>query len=410
MSTRYPGQDGRYDFPDMSDDRLHARIGELRAKAQSHVTQAKAAGANSAIGVKAREDAQTALSTVRDMNAELARRAEYAKNGGPSSSSGEIRRLDPEKGFAPSSGEAKGDRIRLTAAALREAASGAVTTGFVTGGQKNLSLTDATAVAVVPPGLRPLGRPASILDLVDAQATATPSFRFLRQTSRVNRAAVVAPGAVKPQSDYGITPVDRTLQVVAHLSDSIDEYALADVANLTSFVQAELEYGLGLAVESALFNDTGAAGELHGIAGESGVQVQAYADDLLSTTRRAVTKIEALGYSGGAFVVSPADLETIDLATASGSGEFQNARAPFDRAEAKLWGVPVVVSTVLEPGEAYLIGQDSLLIYSDPGAAIRVQWDRVNDDFSRNQIRCRLEGRFEIAVTRPEAIVKVATA
>ena len=44
-----------------------------------------------------------------------------------------------------------------------------------------------------------------------------------------------------------------------------------------------------------------------------------------------------------------------------------------------------------------------------PGAAIRVQWDRVNDDFSRNQIRCRMEGRFEIAVTRPEAIVKVAT-
>ena len=407
MSTRYPGQDGRFDFDDMSDDRLHARMGELRAKAQSHVAQAKAAGANTAIGVKAREDAQTALSTVRDMNAELTRRAEYAKSGGKSG--GEIHRLDPETGFAPSAGGQKNDRIRLTAAALREAASGAVTTGFVSGGQKSLSLTDATAVAIVPPGLRPLGRPASILDLVDAQATATPSFRFLRQTSRVNRAAVVAAGATKPQSDYGITPVDRTIQVVAHLSDAIDEYALQDVPNLTSFVQAELEFGLGLAVENALFNDTGAAGELHGIAGESGVQVQAYADDLLSTTRRAVTTIEALGYSGGAFVVSPADLETIDLATASGSGEFQNARAPFDRAEARLWGVQVVVSNVLKPGEAYLIGQDSLLIYSDPGAAIRVQWDRVNDDFSRNQIRCRLEGRFEIAVTRPEAIVKIAT-
>lgn len=406
MTHHYPGDDGRMDFYDQSDEQLYARVSELRAKAQAGIVQAKAAGPKTAAGIKAREDAGHALDLAKSMDAELKARPGRRAEAG----AGEVRSYDATAGTigGPVAG-AKSGRTRLTAEGLREAASAAVTTGFTAGGQKALSLTDATAVAVVAPGLKPLGRPTSVLDVVELQATATPTFKFLRQASRTNRAAVVAKGAVKPQSDYGIDTVARELQIIAHLSDGIAEYDLSDVADLTTFLQAELEYGLRLAVESELFNGTGAAGELHGLAGESGVQLQPFVSDILTTTRKALTAIESLGYTGGVFVVSPTVLEEIDLAVTGGSGEFQNVRAPFNRAEYRLWGVPIVPSTQLPAGAAYLLGAESVLVYSDPGAAIRVQWDRVNDDFTRNQIRARVEGRFEVAVTRPEAIVRLAT-
>lgn len=412
MTHHLPGQDGRMDFADMSDDRLHARATELRAQAAAGVAQAKAAGAATAVGVKARDAAAAALSLAKAMDAELRGRAERAQKGAPDPN--EMRAFDMETGTFGEPGSAglgtKSGRTRLTKSGLRDAAALAVRTGFVQGGQKALSLADETAVAVVKPGLKPIGRPRSVLDVIESQATATPAFRFLRQTSRTNAAAVVARGAVKPTSTYGITPVDRTLQVIAHVSEAIDEYSLVDVPSLTEFVQSELEYGLAVAIENALFNHTGAAGQLHGFAGESGIQIQAYADDLLATTRRGVTKLENLGYAGGVFVLSPTAWETLELAQTSGSGEYISASAPVDRAERRLWGVPVVISNQLPANSAYLIGTDSVILFSDPGAAVRVQWDRVSDDFQRNQIRCRLEGRFEVAVSRPEAIVRIATA
>ena len=108
--------------------------------------------------------------------------------------------------------------------------------------------------------------------------------------------------------------------------------------------------------------------------------------------------------------MSPADLEAIDLAVTSGSGEFVNKSGPFDPAEAKLWGVPVVVSTSLAPKEAYLLSDDSVRIYADVQARIRVEWARSGDDFETNAVRARLEGRFEVGVSRPEGVVKIATA
>jgi HK97 family phage major capsid protein len=172
----------------------------------------------------------------------------------------------------------------------------------------------------------------------------------------------------------------------------------------------ESSRGLVKALERELFYGDGTAAHLHGIAQESGVQVVAFADDIFTVTRRAITSVTSLGYNPSVFVVGPADLETIDLATTSGSGEFVNKAGPFDPATAKLWGVPVVVSTSLDPGEAYLLSDDSVKIYADQGARIRVEWARTGDDFETNAVRARLEGRFEIGVSRPEGVVKIDTA
>ncbi|MEV0946995.1 hypothetical protein [Rhodococcus sp. NPDC049939] len=43
-------------------------------------------------------------------------------------------------------------------------------------------------------------------------------------------------------------------------------------------------------------------------------------------------------------------------------------------------------------------------------SGVQVQWsENESDDFSKNQIRARVEGRFQIDVFQPLGIVKIAT-
>lgn len=139
--TYVPGQDGRMDFADLSDDRLHARAAELRAQATDGITQAKAAGPQTSAGIKARDRAASALTLAKAMDAELRGRAQRALQGQHSPE--HLRAFDLENGTfgEPGSGPGLGIKsgTRLTRSNLRDAAAMAVRTGFIQGGQKALA-------------------------------------------------------------------------------------------------------------------------------------------------------------------------------------------------------------------------------------------------------------------------------
>lgn len=80
---------------------------------------------------------------------------------------------------------------------------------------------------------------------------------------------------------------------------------------------------------------------------------------------------------------------------------------PVDRAARRLWGAPVALSTAIAAGTG---------IVADFEAATRlwvneeaqVKWsENVADDFVRNYVRLRVEGRFGFGVLRPLAVVEV---
>ncbi|GLP75681.1 hypothetical protein TUM20983_27910 [Mycobacterium antarcticum] len=86
-----------------------------------------------------------------------------------------------------------------------------------------------------------LGKPAlGLLDVLPTRSHASPLYAYLRQSSRVNNAAVVAEGATKPTSTYGVTRVEQSLSVIAHLSEGIPHYWLSDNPTLTGFISNEL--------------------------------------------------------------------------------------------------------------------------------------------------------------------------
>ncbi len=65
-----------------------------------------------------------------------------------------------------------------------------------------------------------------------------------------------------------------------------------------------------------------------------------------------------------------------------------------------------MVSQRATAGTATLFAPDAVDLSTD--GIIRVGWQAVNDDFERNQIRCRTESRFNTDVLRPFGVVEVA--
>lgn len=267
------------------------------------------------------------------------------------------------------------------------------------GGQKAVAPSGAAVVATeFKPDPIALGQPAtSLLSVLPvAIHTDSPAFSYLRQSVRTNNAAVVAEGAVKPTSVHSVTKVDNQLAVVAHLSEALPRYWIADNASLQEWLTSELTYGLSLAVEAMALTAIGTT---------SGIQTNAYSVSPLVTLRKSLTKLEANGYTPAAVVLHPLDWETIELALASPNA-IEHMSLPYDPVARRLYGVPIVLTTAAAQGTAHTLSDGCAALDTD--GTVAIQWSESSnaDDWSKNLIRARCEGRFATSIYRPLGVVK----
>lgn len=251
--------------------------------------------------------------------------------------------------------------------------------------------------------------PTSLLEVLPA--VKQPSvFRFMRETTRQNNAAPVAAGGLKPTSVHGLTSFEGHLHVIAHVSEPLSKYDLRDAPSLGSFVQLEMVNGLHRAVENQIINGDGLGENLTGLAATSGIQTQAFTTSPILTARAAVTKVEVLGFQPAYYALNPLDWEAVETATLTAGQYVLNAEGsksgvPVDSAARRLWGVPVVVSTAVTAGSGFLLSNGVAQVATD-GQIETEQSTESGDQFLRNQTRLRVEGRFDLVVTRPLGVVQ----
>lgn len=254
--------------------------------------------------------------------------------------------------------------------------------------------------AVVGQEFRPdpvaLGKPAhSLLDLLPVSPHDTAEFSYLRQTVRTNNAAAVPDYQLKPTSVYSVERIEDKLEVIAHLSEPVPRHWFIDNEALTGFLANELDFGLRVAVESKVLTDVNAT---------SGLQTVDYATSSLVTLRKSLTKLETAGYEPGFFLLDPVDWEGIELLLAS-SGATDVQGIPYDPAARRLFGVPVVVSVAQATGVGHTVAKGAVAL--DTGSeGTGVQWPESHaDDFGKNLVRARCEGRDATSVYAPLGVV-----
>ncbi|MGW7107007.1 phage major capsid protein [Streptomyces xanthophaeus] len=264
------------------------------------------------------------------------------------------------------------------------------------------------------------GVPALVLRQLIPTVTGPSRFSYMRQTTRTNNAAVVARAALKPTSVFTLTRVDDRTRTIAHLSEPISRQDLRDAPMLQRFLDMEMRLGVEMALEQQIINGSGSGENMTGIANVSGSQSQAWDTDILTTTRKAKTKLETLSFAdGAAYVVHPNDWETIELLADNEAQYYLGGPVQtVDVSARRLWGMPVVSTTAQTAGTAHLVNfrlATELQLVED----IRFDWseniydpDAISEgvgatDFQRNMVRFRAEMDAGLKIYQPSAIVEI---
>lgn len=287
------------------------------------------------------------------------------------------------------------------------------------GGMKGLitGSSDTSAGAAIPtyefyasPATGFYARPLTIRDLVTRGTTESDSIEYAIEGAFTNNAAPVAEATAasgasgaKPESDMAWTKTSTNVKTIAHWIPATRR-ALADAGQLQMYIEGFLRYGLDEELEDQILSGSGTGENFTGIRNTSGIQTQAWDTDMLTTLRRARTKVRVTGRSTPtAYVLHPNDWEDIDLLK-DNEGRYYYG-GPSVIGQPRLWGLPVVESEGEVEGFGHVADWRRAVLLDREQAEIFVS-DSHSDFFTRNLVAILAELRAAFFILRPSAFVE----
>lgn len=272
-------------------------------------------------------------------------------------------------------------------------------------------LSDTSAGAFVQPDITGLYEPMAkgqltLLDLVSRRQTGSDLIEYVRQTKRITEALPVLEATdlatgLKPEGAMTLLKVTAPVETIA-VWVPVTKRAVADAGQLRGIIDQELREAIIEELESQILSGTGVSPELAGISGTVGILTQAFATNVLTTTRKAITNLAVNGRENPTgFVMHPNDWEAAELALF--------AAAPYLPYQKSLWRVPVVESFDMTAGIGYLANWKKAVLWDRQQATISMS-DSHSDFFVRNLIAVLAELRAAFGVIKPTAFVKMTLA
>lgn len=252
-------------------------------------------------------------------------------------------------------------------------------------------------------------RPLGIIDLFRRIPTSSDTVEYVRVNGNTNNAAPVleattTSNGAKPESAFTLEIVTEIIQNIAHWIP-VTRRALADAPQIRALINEILMYGLGEEVDDQLVTGDGSTPNLTGLENQSGTTSQAWDTDILTTTRKARTKVRTTGRGrASGYVLHPTDWETIDLLTDNEARFYFGG--PSQLGTPRLWGLPVVENEAITPNSGW-VADWNLGVVFDREAAQMYMTDSHSDFFIRNIITILAELRLGFGLIRPAAFVNI---
>ena len=212
----------------------------------------------------------------------------------------------------------------------------------------------------------------------------------------------------KPESGITFTLASAAVATLAHFIP-VSRQVLDDSAQLESYVNGRLVYGLKLEEEDQLLNGNGTSGNLGGLLKSGNFTAYNRAvtgDTKLDTIRRALTQAQLSEFTADAIVLNPADWETIELQKSSyGEYIFGGDMGPIDALGPRIWGKRVVATNSITAG-TFLVGSFMMgaQIWDRQDAAVQISYED-GDNFKKNMATLLAEERLALTVYRPAAFI-----
>lgn len=129
--------------------------------------------------------------------------------------------------------------------------------------------------------------------------------------------------------------------------------ALADAAQLQTLADGFLRYALQDGVTNQIINGNGIGENMTGIVNTSGVLTQSYSTDVVTTIRKAITKVRHTGNRiPTAVLLNPADAEAIDLLAGTVGSDYLFGGPAVPSSVRTIWGLPMISDAQVPVGFA----------------------------------------------------------
>jgi len=250
-------------------------------------------------------------------------------------------------------------------------------------------------------------RPLRVRDLLPVIQVSSGSVEYPRQILRDNKAATVAEGALKPESNLGFELVQVPIRTIAHWIVA-SRQVLDDAPQLQGIIDNELLYQLGFVEDAQLMMGAGTGTDITGIY----PQATAFAAGTLVVA--SPTRLDAIGAAilQNALVDLPADGVVMHPADWMGMRLTKNAQGdyifgnPQDAVQPRIFGLPVVETTGITAG-SFLVGnfRGSATLYDRMAARVEVSTEDATN-FRQNLVTVLAEERVGLAVKRPAGFTK----
>jgi len=249
-------------------------------------------------------------------------------------------------------------------------------------------------------------RPLQLLDIIPLAETSMEKVVYMEETTRTHAAAEKAEGAAYAESTFVLTEKESSVRKITDSIPVTDEQ-LADVAQVESYLNSRLVFGLRQRLDSQVLVGNGTAPNLRGIKNVAGIQTQALGgDNRPDAFFKAMTKIRVTGRAMPTHhLVHPDDWQEIRLLKTTDGAYLWGP--PSEAGPERMWGLPVVQQDADAAGTGYVGSFQPAWISLFERAGVDVQVGFIGDQFVQGKRTIRADMRFAFVVFRPAAFCTV---
>lgn len=250
-------------------------------------------------------------------------------------------------------------------------------------------------------------RKIHVRSLLPVGQTGSNLIRFVRESAYDNAAAPTAMGSAKPQSDFDLTAVDRSVRTIPTFMRLTKEM-LDDTPGLIAYLSSRAPSKLLNVEDTQLLYGAGSGQNLHGFATDG----SAYANvafgtlinrfDVLAAAVVQTTKDE---YTPNAIIINPSDyLRLVSVKETTGAYALPTY-VSMTGGQMFIMGVPVFSINAVAAGD-FFVGDYALgcQLFVRQGVTLEF-FEQDADNVTKNFVTVRVEERIALAVYNSKAIV-----